>query len=886
MGFQVSPGVEVKEIDLTNVIPAVSTSIGGYAGYFRWGPVDTIGLISSEKELAGAFGTPDAAHTESFLTAASFLKYGNALKVVRAGDGGSAAGGVMANSVAGTFTEFDGSIDGVTIDPSNPPTEFDDLSADPGLLTYVDSRTLGTGGGALSANYDVSATNLAISVSSPPSAGIIDTLSATTFAGSTDPLRPQGTYSGVASTVTASDGVSASNGSGATFDVVVDATTGNVSSITIDAAGTLYSVGDIITIDDSVLGDAGAPNVTFTVATLTSATRSFTSGSGATDDFTDGQVLDVHTIDGDNTSVFFQIQVNPTSISDSTAVFTFSAGLGTGNFLSTFPSSLTTTTVETAGDVAVTGLSVTFKMKIAELEITAIGSGYVAEIAETQLQFISAGTSANPTTLVGDPITSGYSYTQIDDNVAAAQYIANEQKFEDIYPPAPTTLKGMMFSRYPGALGNSLGVYVIDTATWDAMTTTVETAAAAGNIAPEAGILAQFDGAPVPDPNTASEAGKTYVHILILDNDGGLTGTAGSELEKYSFLELTEGAKLADGTNNYYKDVVNAQSTNIYIARNTPGSQTLYTFSGGADSTAYAAGNINTALDVLADTETVDVNLLFAQNEPGTGANTVSNKLMQIAFDRKDAISFISPPLVDTVGNTGVGQPIAKIKAALSGLPRGIEGSYGVFDSTALYVYNKYADNYVYIPAAGHMAGLCAKTDGIAEPWFSPAGYNRGSLLGVTKLAFNPKKADRDELYKAGINPIVSFPGQGILLFGDKTGQAKPSAFDRINVRRLFMVLEKAIATAAKYQLFELNDEFTRAMFRNMTEPFLRDVKGRRGITDFLVVCDETNNTGEVIDTNRFVADIYIKPARSINFITLNFIATRTGVDFSEIVGK
>ena len=208
-----------------------------------------------------------------------------------------------------------------------------------------------------------------------------------------------------------------------------------------------------------------------------------------------------------------------------------------------------------------------------------------------------------------------------------------------------------------------------------------------------------------------------------------------------------------------------------------------------------------------------------------------------------------------------------------------------MFDSTALYVYNKYADNYTYIPACGHMAGLCAKTDGIAEPWFSPAGYNRGGLLGITKLAFNPKKAERDELYKAGINPIVSFPGQGILLFGDKTGQAKPSAFDRINVRRLFIVLEKAIATAAKYQLFELNDEFTRAMFRNMTEPFLRDVKGRRGITDFLVVCDDTNNTGEVIDTNRFVADIYIKPARSINFISLNFVAVRTGVSFSEVGG-
>jgi phage tail sheath protein FI len=212
--------------------------------------------------------------------------------------------------------------------------------------------------------------------------------------------------------------------------------------------------------------------------------------------------------------------------------------------------------------------------------------------------------------------------------------------------------------------------------------------------------------------------------------------------------------------------------------------------------------------------------------------------------------------------------------------------SYGVIDSGALYVYDKYSDVYRWIAASGAVAGLCARTDDITDPWWSPAGFNRGQLFGVTKLAFNPKGFERDELYKSRINPICTFPGEGTLLFGDKTAQAKPSAFDRINVRRLFIVLEKAIATAAKYMLFEFNDEFTRAQFRNMVEPFLRDVKGRRGIYDFAVVCDETNNTGQVIDTNRFIADIYIKPARSINFMTLNFIATRTGVEFSEIIGK
>jgi phage tail sheath protein FI len=211
--------------------------------------------------------------------------------------------------------------------------------------------------------------------------------------------------------------------------------------------------------------------------------------------------------------------------------------------------------------------------------------------------------------------------------------------------------------------------------------------------------------------------------------------------------------------------------------------------------------------------------------------------------------------------------------------------SYIVFDETPVYTYNKYADKYVWIPAAGHVAGLCANADFVADPWFSPAGFNRGQLKGVTKIAYNPTQTDRDDLYKKRINAISSIPGEGVVLRGDKTALSKPSAFDRINVRRLFNVLERAISNASKYQLFELNDEFTRASFKNTIEPFLRDVQGRRGIIDFKVVCDETNNTAEVIDGNEFVGDIYIKPARSINFIRLNFIATRTGVDFREIVG-
>ena len=212
--------------------------------------------------------------------------------------------------------------------------------------------------------------------------------------------------------------------------------------------------------------------------------------------------------------------------------------------------------------------------------------------------------------------------------------------------------------------------------------------------------------------------------------------------------------------------------------------------------------------------------------------------------------------------------------------------SYAVMDSGYKYMYDRYNDLYRWIPLNGDVAGLCVRTDNTNDPWWSPAGLNRGQIKNLVKLAYNPRKADRDTLYKAGINPVVTFPGQGTILFGDKTLLNKPSAFDRINVRRLFIVLEKAIATASKFTLFEFNDAFTRAQFKSLVVPYLREVQGRRGITDFLVVCDDTNNTPDIIDRNEFVGDIYIKPARSINFIQLNFVAVRTGVAFSEVVGQ
>jgi phage tail sheath protein FI len=239
-----------------------------------------------------------------------------------------------------------------------------------------------------------------------------------------------------------------------------------------------------------------------------------------------------------------------------------------------------------------------------------------------------------------------------------------------------------------------------------------------------------------------------------------------------------------------------------------------------------------------------------------------------------------SPRKTSIVDVSSESTQVANIKADFSNVT---SSSYAVLDSGWVYSYDRFNDKYCWVPGNGHTAGIMARSDLLRDPWFSPAGFSRGQYLGITKLAFNPKQASRDDLYRARINPIVTFPGQGTVLFGDKTALTTPSAFDRINVRRLFIVLEKAISAAAQAQLFEFNDAFTRAQFRSAVEPFLRDVKNRRGLVDFSVICDETNNTDTVIDRNEFVCSIFVKPARSINFITLNFVAARSGVEFSEI---
>lgn len=407
-------------------------------------------------------------------------------------------------------------------------------------------------------------------------------------------------------------------------------------------------------------------------------------------------------------------------------------------------------------------------------------------------------------------------------------------------------------------------------------------------------------------------AGTDEMHIVVYDTTSSITGfdvdVAGNRtngvIETYDFVSKHPNAKTPHGGTNYYVDIINSKSTQVYwMDHSTAGTDWgTNLVSGGADTTFVDAGlpivdactggtddyaatvaELKSAYDYLANTETVDVSLVIGGSTvAGSDGVTHAANIINLCEKRKDCVGFVSPRRADVVGVTSNITQTNNVKDFFDLLN---SSSYIVFDSGYKYMYDKYNDVYRWVPLNADIAGLCANTDNVASPWFSPGGMTRGQIRGAVKLAYNPSQTQRDILYPARVNPVVTFPGQGTVLFGDKTGLARPSAFDRINVRRLFIVLEKAISTAAKAQMFEINDDFSRTSFKNMVEPFLRDVQGGRGITDFKVVCDSSNNTDQVIDSNEFVAEIFIKPSRSINFITLSFVAVRTGVAFSEIGG-
>ena len=666
MAFQVSPGVNVTEKDLTNIVPAVSTSSGGIVITATKGPIDEITTVSSEGELADIFGKPNSNNFEEWFTAANFLGYGNNLKVVRPITG-------CVNAVStGTAVLVKNTTD------------------------YLDTYYTATGAGAVS------------------------------------------------------------------------------------------NIGPFIAREAGTLGNS------LKISMCTNSTA-----------------------------------FGPHSMS--------------GNLVADASAAIGDTTIS-------------------------VDDGGLMQVGDI-LEFGDAAATPSPD---GAPSGFYYKITAISTNLLT---IAR-------FNPATGTTES-------GGLRHA----VVDNAKilrhWE--------------------YFFNFANAPTTSDDVSAAGGSLdEMHIAVIDEDGAISGTAGTILETFEGVSQATDAKTATGASNYYPNVLYAQSKFIYwvdhLATLSDGlAKTGTTFdnsvgdafvvsttslASGTDDFTATNAEIATAYEKFNDAENVDLSLLLcgpSQTGADATGDTKATAVMDIATARKDCVAFISPARTDVVGVANAITQTVNVKNFANGLP---STSYAVIDSGYKYMYDRYNDIYRFVPLNGDTAGLCARTDSVADAWFSPGGFNRGQVRGAVKLAFNPNQAQRDDLYKARVNSVVSFPGQGTILFGDKTAQSKPSAFDRINVRRLFIVLEKAVSTAAKFQLFEFNDEFTRAQFRNLVEPFLRDVQGRRGLTDFSVICDDTNNTGDVIDRNEFRADIYIKPNRSINFIQLNFVATRSGVAFSEVAGS
>lgn len=532
-----------------------------------------------------------------------------------------------------------------------------------------------------------------------------------------------------------------------------------------------------------------------------------------------------------------------------------------------------------------------------------LDSDGIAGIVDPTVKYAASGVTL-PTAQTVNGVTFTFFVNTDSSTTATTLTSAQLNNLDDFLVEKTTLVNGSVYARYPGALGNSIGVIMMDASMNDSdfKNTALFGSTTGSNL---------FDTVPSTSTwgSTYTNAPEDEMHIIIYTTNTLITGAANEVLETYGYVSKAKNAKTADGGPNFYVDLINNSSQWIYLlneetsaqsatitGNTTIGSQLTsltgnsrfnyfstnasltgvrkYDLDGGNDGSTVTDGNYTSAYDLLSDDQTVDVNLLIT----GERSKTVSKYVITIAETRKDAIAFCSPDYSSSVNNPSAEKVINYFSDFNS-------SSYAVFDSGYKRQYDRYNDEYFWIPLNADTAGLTARTEFTNEAWFSPAGLNRGFINNVVKLSFNPTQTDRDQLYPNRVNPVVTFRGQGTLLYGDKTALSRPSAFDRINVRRLFIVLQKAIATAAKFQLFEFNDDLTRRTFVNAVEPFLAEVQARRGLTDYKVVCDTSNNTGQVIDSNQFVADIYLKPARSINFITLNFVAVRTGVSFSEVAG-
>lgn len=631
---------------------------------------------------------------------------------------------------------------------------------------------------------------------------------------------------------------------------------GNVTSLTLTGNGSGYSAAPAVTI---AAGTGKTARAHTTVSAGTGATFNATAGGGTYSAVAVNAAGTGYAV-GDKIAVLGTNLGGVTPTNDLNIVVSTINGSG-GIVTFTFTGTST-------GSASFTNQPLTLRVQSIVLDYN--GSGYTGAPAVT-IAAPTAGGTATATSAVNTAST-------IDK-------IKNSEDYQNNFNLGQGTA-GTFSAKFPGrTFGNALAVAFADSATYTGWN-----------------FASSFTAAPGTSTDVANRGGSNdELHIVVIDETGDWTGVPGQILETYAFVSKALDAKKADGTSNYYKNVIASQSAYLWVrgfpsgTANWGTSGTNTTFDslsthywqglfGGVSDFAPTDGNIENGYDLFNNADKFDISLIMTGGlQDRTSPSAVANYITQnIAEVRKDCITFVSP--VDPNSKAILVGSTSSIATAMVGFRNQLtSSSYMVLDSGYKYMYDRYNDKFRYVPLNGDIAGLCARTDLTNDPWWSPGGFQRGQIKNVVKLAYNPNRTDRDTLFSNSINPVVTFPGQGTVLFGDKTCLAKPSAFDHINVRRLFIVLEKSIATAAKFELFEFNDAFTQAQFKSLVEPFLRDVQGRRGIIDFRVKCDSTNNTPQVVDANQFVADIFIKPARSINYIFLNFIAARSGVDFTEI---
>ena len=920
-----SPGVVVREQDLTTGRADITNgNIAGFAAPFSKGPIGVAVTISNEAELIRTFGEPGIENAEYFLSASNYLSYGGLISATR----------ISSTTLKNSVARLGQSVSSVTVGtPGGKYTAFPTVTVTgPDLAGGTQAEV------SAQLNPDGSLKEFVVGdpgsgYSTPPTITV-------------SPVGNQATLSvayGTQAELTTIPGSGAGSVAGGAV------TLGTISSIDVPGSG-YRDGANVPAVAISGGGGSGATavavvtNGAITGITITGA------GSGYTNDYTvtinapEGVVVTLVS-PGTNYDSGTSYAVTVTSDGTINTPFTGTATIGAGGVVSgitvtefgDFDTGATLSATLPLPGTTATGTAVTQSDPITIKSEGAYESAYgLDNTAPFFFASRSAGSWGNnlrvcvvdhgpnqslyfaetlPTVNIGTIVTQGSVKGKVIDtsdgtNGTILHIVTLDSSDAYIASPATNQLFVSGSQVFVSSVGynldtgnlplddgsawyNSKELYTASGITWNSI-------AARPRSTPDAEAF-----------STAGANAKDAVHVAIIDEDGGLTGAKNTIIETFTYLSKAKDARGPQGGTNYYKNIVSGSSQYTfvgstlydYVAKTAafePKGSIDYSLTSGSDYSVTSGGlynvsvaDINSGYDTFNDTETVSIDYLIMgpdipyTDEPETDTRAKASHISGIAQNRKDCIAIISPYRENILSTSGIPKDNNTITQNIKSFydPIG-SNSYCVFDSNYKYVYDRWNDTYRYIPCNTDIAGLIADTSIRNEPWFSPAGFSRGGIRNLAKLAWNPTKADRDELYANRINPISTFPGQGAVLFGDKTALSTPSAFDRINVRKLFLVVEKAIEQAAKAQLFELNDETTRNIFRSIVEPFLRDVQSRRGVTNFEVICDETNNTPAVIDNNEFVADIFIQPARSINFIRLNFTATRTGISFSEVTGR